>query len=144
MVSRNFWFIILVFINFSSDLRLSITTNSILPIATYCTAAPSSQPTFGAPVLDEFQLSMKMIDIGSTSYRALQETLTNGVFQMRGTSYAQSTYGIGIQTTGGLVSSTSHKFASVESVFVVFTSTQTDACPNGRYDRYVKRVFCIY
>jgi hypothetical protein len=52
-----------------SNCQLQITMTNTVPVASFCTAyTAGTQPAISAPVLDQFSLSMKQIDIGDSTY----------------------------------------------------------------------------
>ena len=78
---------------------MSLMTTNVLPVATYC-ATVTSQATWAAPVLDQFSLNMRYIDVGSQAASLLSQTLQDGKWFTKSKSYTNSNANIPVSSSG--------------------------------------------
>lgn len=117
-----------------NNLQLVLGTANVLPVVSYCTAVPTAQPVIGAFTLSEFQLNMKYIDVGDLSAQMLRQTLQNGKWYIRSSTYTNSSVNIPIGTNGAVQSLLQIRNTSVRSIFHQYGISATAVCPNGLYD----------
>lgn len=122
-----------------NNLQLQLTTATTAPIASYCTAA-ATQPVFSTPfTLSEFSLNMKYIDIGDMAAALMRQTLKDGKWFLKSTTYTNSAVTIPngssgsqnllLQIRNSSVKSILHQFGQSNSV-----AAQSLVSPNGYYD----------
>jgi hypothetical protein len=118
-----------------NNLQLQMTTTSITPIVYYCTTAPTTQPTFGAYTLSEFSLNMKYIDLGDVAGNLLAQTLQDGSWFMKSTTYTNSNITIPNQSSGAQQLLLQIRNTSVKSIIHQFGFPFTaGTTPNNYYD----------
>ena len=120
-----------------SNLQLQMTiTNGNFPIVSYCaTAAPTTQPTLSAFTLDTFSLNMKYVDVGEMSGALLRQTLQDGKWFIRSTTYTQSSMTVPANSAGTQQLLLQIRNSSVKSLLHYFnTSGALAICPNHIYD----------
>ena len=117
-----------------NNLQLVLGTANVLPVVSYCTTVPTAQPVIGAFTLSEFQLNMKYIDVGDLSAQMLRQTLQNGKWYLRSSTYTNSSVNIPIGTNGAVQSLLQIRNTSVRSIFHQYGINASAVCPNGLYD----------
>lgn len=73
-----------------NNLQLQMTTASLIPIVTYCTAVTTNVALTVAPTLSEFRLNMKYLSIGSQASAMLKQTLQDGKWFIKASTYTNS------------------------------------------------------
>lgn len=116
-----------------NNLQLVMTTANIVPLVSYCTAI-TTQPTFTAFTLGEFQLNMKYIDVGDMAAQQLRQTLQDGKWYMKSTTYTNSSVAIPTASNGAVQLLLQIRNSSVRSVLHQFGIAQGAVCPNHYYD----------
>lgn len=118
-----------------SNLQLQLMTSQILPVSSFCTAT-TTQPVISAPVLDQFNLSMRYIDIGAYSASLLNQSLQNGKFFMKSRTYTNSNVTIPSGSSGFTSLLLQIRNSSINSIFLQYgVSTGALAlCPNYSFD----------
>ena len=113
------------------NLQLSLMTANVLPVATYC-ATETSQATWSAPVLDQFSLNMRYIDVGSQAASLLSQTLQDGKWFIKSKSYTNSNANIPSGSSGFQSLLLQIRNSSVNSLFVQYGlgNGAVDLCPN--------------
>jgi hypothetical protein len=117
-----------------NNLQLVMTTASITPIVSYCTAVQTTPGTIGAFTLSEFQLNMKYIDVGDMAAQQLRQTLQDGKWYMKATTYTNSSVNIPNGSGGNQQLLLQIRNSSVKSIIHQFGIAQGAVCPNGYYD----------
>jgi hypothetical protein len=118
-----------------NNLQLVMTTANITPVTSQCGAtAPTTNPVLSAFVLSEFQLNMKYVDVGDIAAQQLRQTLQDGKWYMKSTTYTNSSVAIGTGATGNSQLLLQIRNTSVKSILHQFGVAQQAACPNGYYD----------
>lgn len=115
------------------NLQLQVQTSNVLPVASYCTAV-TTQPVITAPSLSEFTLNMKYIDVGDQAAALLRNTLVDGKWYMKCSSYVNNNFTIASGSSGSLSIPFQIRAASVKSLFVQHSIAMVAACPNGTFD----------
>ena len=119
-----------------NNLQLQMTTANILPISSNCTAV-TTQPTLTAGLgftLSEFTLNMKYIDIGDMASQILSQTLQDGKWFLKATTYTNSAVTIPTQSSGNQQLLLQIRNTSVKSILHMFSMPIGAVCPNGQYD----------
>ena len=119
-----------------NNMQLQMTTANQLPIATYAlTTTGLTQPAIANGfVLTEFSLNMKYIDIGDMASQILSQTLQDGKWFLKATTYTNSASTI---PSGGLANQQlllQIRNTSVKSLLHTFSTSSYAICPNGQYD----------
>ena len=117
------------------NLQLQMMTANVLPVATYCTALTTSA-VWSAPVLDQFSLNMRYIDVGSEASNLLSQTLQDGKWFIKSKSYTNSNANIPSGSSGFQSLLLQIRNSSVNSLFVQYGlgSGALAVCPNQNYD----------
>lgn len=116
-----------------SNLQLQMQTSATLPIVTSCsTAAPTTLPTI-TPVLDQFQLNLRYIDIGSAA-SAVMSSAVGGKLYIKSSTYTNSNQTVPIGTLGSTSVALQIRQSSLKSLFWYQALAQTAATPNGTFD----------
>ena len=119
-----------------NNMQLQMTTAQVAPIVTWCTAF-TTQPVFSTGlILSEFQLNLKYIDVGDIAAALLRQTLQDGKWMIKATTYTNSAVTIPIGSSGSQQLLLQIRNSSVKSVLHQFGTTQTDRCPNYYYDSF--------
>lgn len=118
-----------------NNLQLQMTTSNLLPISSYAlTVAGITQPVFSAFTLSEFSLNMKYIDIGEMASQILSQTLQDGKWFLKATTYTNSAVTIPIGSSGNQQLLLQIRNTSVKSILHTFNIATSAICPNGQYD----------
>jgi hypothetical protein len=116
-----------------NNLQLQMTTTNQTPLVTYCTAA-ATQPVFSAFTLSDFQLNMKYIDVGDMAGALLKQSLQDGKWLIKATTYTNSSVNIPSGSIGNVQALLQIRNSSVKSILHQFGISQSARCPNGYYD----------
>jgi len=122
-----------------NNLQLQMTTSSILPLVSYCTAV-TTQPLFSQNfTLSEFSLNMKYIDIGESAAAMLMSTIPDNRILYKTSTYTNSQVTLPSGSSGSQQLLLQIRNTSVKSVFSQFGQSNTVAAqslvsPNGYYD----------
>jgi hypothetical protein len=121
-----------------NNMQLQMTTANQLPVSTYCLTAPTTQAALSAFTLSEFNLNMKYIDIGDMASQILSQTLQDGKWFLKATTYTNSAVSIPIGSQGNQQILLQIRNTSVKSLLHTFTisggTTPYKVCPNATYD----------
>ena len=117
-----------------NNLQLVLTTANICPVVSYCTTFPTSQPVIGAFTLSEFVLNMKYVDVGDLSAQMLRQTLQNGKWYLKTSTYTNSSVNIPNGSNGSVQTLLQIRNTSVKSILHQFGIAQGSVFPNGYYD----------
>jgi hypothetical protein len=121
-----------------NNLQLQMTTASITPIVFNVPAGATvtTQPAFtGGFNLSEFSLNMKYIDLGDVAGNLLQQTLQDGKWFMKSTTYTNSNVTIPSGSSGAQQLLLQIRNTSVKSILHQFGQNFTSGVtPNGYYD----------
>ena len=117
------------------NLQLSLMTANVLPVSTYCTALTTSA-AWSAPVLDQFSLNMRYIDVGPQASSLLSQTLQDGKWFIKSKSYTNSNANIPSGSSGFQSLLLQIRNSSVNSLFVQYGigNSALDLCPNQNFD----------
>lgn len=119
-----------------NNLQLIMTSANITPVASYCTAV-ATQPVFtGGFNLSEFQLNMKYIDVGDMASQQLRQTLQDGKWYLKSTTYTNSSVSIGSSVSGAQQLLLQIRNTSVKSIIHQFGIAQGATAINGYYDAF--------
>jgi hypothetical protein len=116
-----------------NNLQLIMTTAALLPVATSCTAVATAA-VFGAPVLDQFSLNLKYIDITSQASNVIMNSLKGGKIYIKASTYTNSNVSVANGSAGAVSLLLQIRNSSVKSLFFYQAIAPTAACPNGVYD----------
>lgn len=116
-----------------NNLQLVMTTANLTPLVSYCTAI-TTQPVFTPFTLNEFQLNMKYVDVGDIAAAQLRQTLQDGKWYMKSTTYTNSAVNIPSGSSGAQQLLLQIRNSSVKSIIHQFGIAQSAACPNQYYD----------
>ena len=116
-----------------NNLQLVMTTANITPIGSYCTAA-TTQPVFTPFTLADFNLNMKYIDVGDLSAQMLRQTLQNGKWYIKASTYTNSSVNIPNGSSGAVQALLQIRNTSVKSIYHQFGIAQGATSPNGYFD----------
>lgn len=117
-----------------NNLQLQMTTASLIPIITYCSAVATPITLTGAPTLSEFRLNMKYIDVGDMAGAMLRQTLKDGKWYLKSSTYTNSGVTIPSGSSGAAQLLLQIRNSSVKSVYHQFGIANSLVCPNGYYD----------
>ena len=117
-----------------NNLQLVMTTASITPVVSYCTAIQTTPGTIGAFTLSEFQLNMKYVDVSDMAAQQLRQTLQDGKWYMKAMTYTNSSVNIPSGSSGAQQLLLQIRNSSVKSIIHQFGISQSAVCPNGYYD----------
>lgn len=122
-----------------NNLQLQMTTATMLPIVSYCTAV-ATQPVFSQNfLLSEFSLNLKYIDIGESAAQMLMMTIPDSRILYKSATYTNSQVTIPNGSSGAQQLLLQIRNTSVKSVYSQFgqsnsIAAQSLVCPNGYYD----------
>ena len=117
-----------------NNLQLQLLTASLYPIVSYCTVVPTTMPVIGGFTLSEFSLNLKYIDIGDIASSMMRQTLQNGKWFIKATTYTNSSITIPNGSNGSQQLLLQIRNTSVKSVFHTFGTAVSSSCPNALYD----------
>lgn len=121
-----------------NNLQLQMTTTSITPVIFNILAGGTgiTQPVFtGGYNLSEFSLNMKYIDLGDVAGNLLQQTLQDGKWFMKSTTYTNSNVTIPSGSSGAQQLLLQIRNTSVKSILHQFGQAfVSGTTPNGYYD----------
>jgi hypothetical protein len=116
-----------------NNLQLQMTTANQLPITAFCTTA-TTQPVIAGFTLSEFTLNMKYVDIGDMASQILNQTLQDGKWFLKATTYTNSAATIPTGSSGNQQLLLQIRNTSVKSILHTFSIPTGALCPNGQYD----------
>jgi len=116
-----------------NNLQLQMTTANQLPYSSYCTAI-TTQPVIDPIVLSDFQLNLKYVDVGDMASALLKQTLQDGKWFIKSTTYTQSAVSIPTGSSGNQQLLLQIRNSSVKSILQQFGVSQSAVTPNGLYD----------
>jgi hypothetical protein len=117
-----------------NNLQLQMTTANQLPITSHCTAAATQPAIAGGFILTEFTLNMKYIDIGDMASQILSQTLQEGKWFLKATTYTNSAVTIPSGSSGNQQLLMQIRNTSVKSILHTFAIATGTVCVNGQYD----------
>lgn len=117
------------------NLQLQMMTANVLPVSSFCTALTTSA-VWSPPVLDNFSLNMRFIDVGSQAASLLSQTLQDGKWFIKSKSYTNSNANIPAGSSGFQSLLLQIRNSSVNSLFVQYGlgSSALAVCPNQNFD----------
>jgi hypothetical protein len=123
-------------------LQLQINISALLPVtsASTGTAVPTTLPAFGAPVLDQFSLNLKYVDIGTMSGNMMLQSLGGSKIYLKSSTYSNSNVAVPNGSSGALQLLLQVRNSSVKSLFFYQGLASSDASaaaastPNGVFD----------
>jgi hypothetical protein len=122
-----------------NNLQLQMTTATILPIISFCTAV-ATQPIFSQSfLLSEFSLNLKYVDIGESASQMLMASIPDNRILYKTSTYTNSQVSLPNGSAGAQQLLLQIRNTSVKSVYHQFgqsNSIQAQALvsPNGYYD----------
>lgn len=122
-----------------NNLQLQMTTSTLLPIVSYCTAI-AAQPVFSQTfLLSEFSLNLKYVDIGESAAQMLMMTIPDNRILYKTATYTNSQVTIPNGSSGAQQLLLQIRNTSVKSVYSQFGQSnsvvaQSLVSPNGYYD----------
>ena len=117
-----------------NNMQLIMTTAAITPIVCYNTALATNIVLSAAPTLSEFRLNMKYVDVGDVAAQMLRQTLQDGKWFIKSSTYTNSSVTIPTGAQGAQQLLLQIRNSSVKSVYHQFGLTNTTLTPNGYYD----------
>lgn len=119
-----------------NNLSLQLTTTSTTPIVFNTSGAVTTQPVFSTGyTLNEFSLNMKYIDLGDVAGQLLQQTLSDGKWFMKSTTYTNSNITIPNGSSGAQQLLLQIRNTSVKSIIHQFgQGFVAGVTPNNYYD----------
>ena len=117
-----------------SNMQLQLTTANLCPIITYCTAVTTNVALTTAPTLSEFRLNMKYLDVGDQAAAMLRQTLQDGKWYIKSSTYTNSAVTIPNNSAGSQQCLLQIRNSSVRSVYHQFGIAPGLVSPNGVYD----------
>jgi hypothetical protein len=117
-----------------NNLQLQMTTANLCPIVTYCTAVTTNATLTVAPTLSEFRLNMKYVDVGDMAAAMLRQTLQDGKWYIKSSTYTNSAVTIPSGAQGSQQLLLQIRNSSVKSVFHQFGIPMSLVSPNGNFD----------
>lgn len=119
-----------------NNLQLVLTTANNTPVVSYLLGAvPTTQPVFtGGLNLSEFQLNMTYLDVGDLAAQQLRQTLQDGKWYMKATTYTNSSVAIQNGSSGATQLLLQIRNTSVRSILHQFGTSPSVNCPNGFFD----------
>lgn len=117
-----------------NNLQLQMTTAATTPIVTYCTAVATALVLSAAPTLSEFRLNLKYIDVGDQAAAMLRQTLQDGKWFIKSSTYTNSSVTLPSGSQGAQQLLLQIRNSSVRSVYHQFGITNTTLTPNGYFD----------
>lgn len=117
------------------NLQLQMMTASTVPVSFYGGSTAPTAGAFGPPVLDQFTLNMKFIDVGQQASALLSQTLQDGKWFIKSKTYTNSNALLAQGSSGTSSLLLQIRNSSINSLFLQFgTSARPLICPNGNYD----------
>ena len=117
------------------NLQLQMMTSAQVPVSFFGGSTAHTAGSISAPVLDQFTLNMKYIDIGQVASSLLQQTLQDGKWFIKSKTYTNSNASLPSGSSGTTSLLLQIRNSSVNSLFFQFsTSAKPAICPNGQYD----------
>jgi len=117
-----------------NNMQLVMTTAAITPIVTFNTALTTNIVLSAAPTLSEFRLNMKYVDVGDVAAQMLRQTLQDGKWFIKSSTYTNSAVTIPTGAQGAQQLLLQIRNSSVKSVYHQFGLTNTTLTPNGYFD----------
>ena len=117
-----------------NNLQLIMTTAALCPIVTGDCSAFTTSPTFTAVALQDFRLNMKYIDVGDSAAAMLRQTLQDGKWFIKSSTYTNSAVTIANGSQGAQQVLLQIRNSSVKSVYHQFGIAISAVSPNGAYD----------
>jgi hypothetical protein len=117
-----------------NNMQLQLTTANLCPIITYCTAVTTNATLTVAPTLSEFRLNMKYVDVGDQASAMLRQTLQDGRWYIKSSTYTNSAVTIPSGSAGNQQALLQIRNSSVKSLYHQFGIAPTLISPNGSYD----------
>jgi len=116
------------------NINLQMQTANLYPIATYCSVAPTTMPSYSA-LLDNFVLNMKYIDIGQSAYNLLRSASLNNKWMIKSRTFTASSATVPAGSSGQSNLMFQVRNSSVNSLFFQFSTNGSLAlCANQNYD----------
>lgn len=119
------------------NLQLQMMTANVLPVGSFCTSgALTTQPVISAPVLDQFTLNMRYIDVGQQAAALLSQTLQDGKWFIKTKTYTNSNSTIPSGSSGFTSLLLQIRNSSVNSLFLQYGigTGNLAACPSYSFD----------
>jgi len=116
-----------------NNLQLVMTTATQYPLSSFATVNAASVQ-LSPFTLSEFQLNCKYVDVGDLAAQQLRQTLQDGKWYMKATTYTNSSVALQSGATGATQLLMQIRNTSVKSILHQFGTAPTAVCPNGYYD----------
>jgi hypothetical protein len=117
-----------------NNLQLIMTTAALSPIVAYAPTVTTNVTLSTGPTLSEFRLNMKYIDVGDVAAAMLRQTLQDGKWFIKSSTYTNSAVNIPSGSQGAQQVLLQIRNSSVRSVFHQFGIAAGNVSPNGAYD----------
>ena len=123
-------------------LQLQINTSALLPFTSVCrgttdnstAAVPTTKPILSAPILDQFSLNLKYIDIGTMSGNMMLQSLGGSKIYIKSSTYTNSNVAVPNGSSGALQQLLQVRNSSVKSLFFYQALQKSAATPNDVFD----------
>lgn len=122
-----------------NNLQLQMTTATVLPVTAYCTAV-ATQPVFSVPItITDLNLNLKYVDVGDMSAALLAQTLVDGKWFIKTSTYTNSQATLPSGSAGSQQLMLQLRNTSVKSIYQQFgqsnaVAAQSLCTPSGYYD----------
>lgn len=117
-----------------NNLQLIMTTAALSPIVAYAPTVTTNVTLSTGPTLSEFRLNMKYVDVGDVAAAMLRQTLQDGKWFIKSTTYTNSAVSIPSSSQGAQQVLLQIRNSSVRSVLHQFGIAAGNVSPNGAYD----------
>jgi len=117
-----------------NNLQLIMTTAALSPIVAYAPTITTNVTLSTGPTLSEFRLNMKYVDVGDVAAAMLRQTLQDGKWFIKSTTYTNSAVSIPSGSQGAQQVLLQIRNSSVRSVLHQFGIAAGNVSPNGAYD----------
>jgi hypothetical protein len=116
------------------NLQLQLTTASIAPVVTMCSAVTTNVAFSAGFSLVDWNLNLKYVNIGEMAANMLKQTLVDGKWFIKSASYLQSAVTMPTGSSGNQGLLMQLRGSSVKSIFQQFGINTSTVSPNNYYD----------
>lgn len=117
-------------------LELQLTTANNIPFASY-SATQITGFAVSAPILDQFKLNCRIVDVGDTGAAMLYKIIPDKEIALKATSYLSAMVSIPTNAVGDYAITHNIKANSIKSLFYTFSQgTVAGISPNGNMDSF--------
>lgn len=116
-----------------NNLQLYLTTSAMLPVTSFATAV-TTVPVFAPPILDQFVLNMKYVDLGPSAGQAIMSSLRDSKLFIKSATYTNSNVTIPTGSSGLVSSLLQIRNSSVKSLFFYNSFDKGATAVNGNFE----------